>query len=251
MKLSALAAVALLGVGLFFGFQRGVDIKGMMEDAVLYIESKGESAIQLYMLLTFIGVICMVPTTLMEFAGGFLFSPKYGVIVTWVLTCVAKLCANVVAVWIARNFLRDLFTRQLVEKSELLTMVSKAVKEEPFKMAFLVRGSMAPLSVKNYGLAVLDIGYLPIALGGLIFTPFYAIQNIYFGSLCKDLKEVFAPQKVSAGGGGGWTSSLKAALPVVFNILLAVFLFRAIKAQMRKQRAAMEASVREKTQKAE
>merc|ERR1711979_43865 len=110
-------------------------------------------------------------------------------------------------------------------KSDLLNLVATAVKDEPWKMAFLVRGSMVPLFVKNYGLGVTDIGYLPNACCSLIFTNFYAAQNIYVGGTMKNLKEVFAPKK-AGGGPEDWASTLKAILPIVFNILLVIVLVK-------------------------
>jgi len=138
----------------------------------------------------------------------------------------------------------------MVEKSELLTMVSKAVKEEPWKMAFLVRGSMVPLSVKNYGLGVMDIGYLPIAVCACIFTNFYAMQNIYMGSTLHNLAEVFAPKKAGAGSADAdWTQVVKKVMPIVFNAALVIFLIKAIKGQIKKQKAAIEKDLKAKTDK--
>merc|ERR1712070_581945 len=97
---------------------------------------------------------------------------------------------------------------------------------------------------KNYGLGVLDIGYVPIALCSCIFTPFYALQNIYFGSLCQDLKDVFSPKK--GGGEKTWVDTAKTIMPIVFNVLLVVFLMRAVKAQMKKQKEKIEADVKAK-----
>merc|ERR1712014_223854 len=124
---------------------------------------------------------------------------------------------------------------KVVKKSELLSMVAEAVKDEPWKMAFLVRGSMVPLFVKNYGLGVTDVGYLPNACCSMIFTNFYAAQNIYMGSTMSNLKEVFAPKK-AGGGPEDWTGKVKAILPIIFNILLVVVLVKALKKQFKKQR---------------
>merc|ERR1719450_1360988 len=126
-------------------------------------------------------------------------------------------------------------------------MVSEAVKEEPYKMAFLVRGSMAPIWVKNYGLGVLDLGYLPIACGACVFTPFYAFQNIYWGSACQDLKEVFSGR--AGGGAEGWPQVAKRVLPIAFNLLLVVALIRALRHQLRRSRERLEASLRARAEK--
>merc|ERR1711920_1149287 len=132
-------------------------------------------------------------------------------------TGAAKLCANVVSVLIARHLVKDMVMEKIVKKSELLSMVAEAVKDEPWKMAFLVRGSMVPLFVKNYGLGVMDIGYLPNLCCSMIFTNFYAAQNIYMGSTMKDLKEVFAPKQAAAGP-KHWTAYAKSILPIIFNV---------------------------------
>jgi uncharacterized membrane protein YdjX (TVP38/TMEM64 family) len=196
---------------------------------------------------TFVGVVCLVPTTVMEIAGGFLFANKFGFWV-YVFTGCTKLCANIVSVLIARFLVKDYVMKHVVEKSDLLKMVASAVKEEPWKMAFLVRGSMVPLFVKNYGLGVMDIGYLPNACCSLIFTNFYAAQNIYLGSTMQDLKEVFAPKKGDAGP-RDWTATAKTLMPVVFNVLLVFVLVKALKQQFKKQRESLEKNLKEKGEK--
>merc|ERR1711924_366897 len=142
---------------------------------------------------------------------------------------------------------RDWVNRTIVEKSDLLKMVSHAVKDEPWKMAFLVRGSMVPLFVKNYGLGVTDIGYLPNACCSMIFTNFYA-AHIYMGSTMQNLKEVFAPKK-AASGPMDWTQTAKSLMPVAFNVLLVICLVKALKAQFAKQRDAIANKVKEGNEK--
>merc|ERR1712187_764267 len=98
----------------------------------------------------------------------------------------------------------------------------------------LVRGSMAPLAVKNYGLGVMNVPYSYIAFGSMIFTNFYAFQNIYIGASCQDLAEVFSPKK---GGGSPQDAMgyIKKFGPIVFNFLLVFFLAEAVKDAMNKQ----------------
>jgi len=235
------AKVAIVCVVLFTLYKylgSKIDIKGFLEKAVDFVEKKGNTAVYWYVLFTFVGVVCLVPTTPMEIAGGFLFINKYGMLV-YVFTGAAKLCANVVSVLIARFLVKDMVMEKVVKKSELLTMVASAVKDEPWKMAFLVRGSMVPLFVKNYGLGVTDIGYLPNACCSMIFTNFYAAQNIYMGSTMQNLKEVFAP-KVASSGPMDWSATAKKMLPIAFNIALVIFLVKALKAQFKKQKQAIE-----------
>jgi len=240
-----IGAMVLLALGFYkaYGFAGvGKHLKDVMESAIFYIESS-EYAMMAYLAFTVVGVVALVPTTAMEFSGGFLFVPKYGLLGTLLLTCAAKFVANLIAITLAKYVLRDWVRRNFVDRSELLSLVAEAAKDEPYKMAFLVRGSYAPLSVKNYGLGVLDIGYLPIMATSCIFSPFYAVQNIYMGSACKSLQEVFAPMKQQEGQ-NSWMTAIKAAMPVVLNLLLVVFLIKALKAQLKKSRSAMEAKLK-------
>mmetsp|Transcript_82000 Transcript_82000/g.171634 ORF Transcript_82000/g.171634 Transcript_82000/m.171634 type:complete len:260 (-) Transcript_82000:198-977(-) len=250
---SCLAALSVvLGVAWYAGYLGNFEVTEGIEAAVSYIEAQGENAILTYICFSAAGTVLLVPTTVMEFAGGFLFSGKYGMLSTWGFTCFAKLIGNLISLFLARNFFREFIRTNIVEKWELLRMVADAAAEEPFKVAFLVRGSMAPVSVKNYGLGVLDLGYLPILAASCVFTPFYAYQNVYLGSACQDLKEVFSPRKKAADGssGGDWFSTFKTVFPMVFNVVLVLFLVRAVKIQIKKQRDKVEASMVNKQQKA-
>jgi len=244
----AVVCAALFGAYKMFGDK--VDVQGSLEKAIAFVEAQGNAAVYWYCLFTFIGVVCLIPTTPMELAGGFLFSPIYGMWMVLVFTGTAKILANSVSVMIARHVVKDWVMTNVVAKSELLTMVRTAVKEEPWKMAFLVRGSMVPLFVKNYGLGVMDIDLLPIAVCSMIFTNFYAFQNIYMGAACQNLKDVFAP-KAAATGPKDWTATAKQLMPIAFNILLVVFLVKAVKDQVKKQKAQIEENLKKKTEKKE
>jgi uncharacterized membrane protein YdjX (TVP38/TMEM64 family) len=248
MKKHILAAVVVVVVAIaVFALVdvKSINITKKLEDAINFIEGQGSTAVLWYCAFTLIGVVCLIPTTPMELAGGFLFSPTYGIWMVLVFTGGTKLIANIISVLIARYVVRDWVHENLVKKYELLQMVSEAVKEEPWKMAFLVRGSMVPLCVKNYGLGVMEIGYTPIAACSMIFTNFYAFQNIYMGSTLQNLKDVFAPKK-AADGPQGWDDYAKKIMPIAFNVLLIVFLVKAVKDQVKKQKAKIEAETREK-----
>eukprot|EP00929_Paragymnodinium_shiwhaense_P012009 TRINITY_DN11853_c0_g1_i3.p1 TRINITY_DN11853_c0_g1~~TRINITY_DN11853_c0_g1_i3.p1 ORF type:complete len:113 (-),score=18.16 TRINITY_DN11853_c0_g1_i3:374-712(-) len=75
------------------------------------------------------------------------------------------------------------------------------------------------------------------------------LGNIYLGAACSDLKDVFAPKAKAPAGDGDWAGTLKAMLPVVFNVGLVIFLVKAVKAQIRKQKASMEKDLKDKLSK--
>jgi len=181
----------------------------------------------IYLLSTFFGVIFLMSTTVMELMGGFLFAHKWGVFQVGVATCVAKLAANLVSVVVARNFLRDL-KRELLSRSMYLKTAAKAAKERPLQTAFLVRGSMAPLAIKNYGLGITDIPYGHILGCSLIFTPFYAFQNLYLGVTARDFATLVQAGTNSAASTNtpwGWQG-------MIFNVVLVVAGLRVVRAQV-------------------
>ena len=143
-----IAAGGLLVAGVYavYGYLGvGQLMKDAMRSAIYYIESS-EYAMTAYLAFTVVGVVALVPTTAMEFSGGFLFVPKYGLIGTLLLTCAAKFVANLIAITLAKYVFREWVRKRFVENSELLSLVAEAAKDEPYKMVFLVRGSFAPLS---------------------------------------------------------------------------------------------------------
>jgi uncharacterized membrane protein YdjX (TVP38/TMEM64 family) len=247
-NLAIMAVVLALGFAAKKFLGEHINVKELMEKGVAFIEAQGSTAVLYYCAFTLVGVVCLIPTTPMELAGGFLFSPIYGMWTVLAFTGTAKLIANIISVLIARHIVKDWVHKNMVAKSELLTMVATAVKEEPWKMAFLVRGSMVPLAVKNYGLGVMDIDYLPIAVCSAIFTNFYAFQNIYMGSTLQNLKDVFSPKK-AAEGPSDWMETAKKLMPIVFNVVLVIFLVKAVKAQIKKQKAAIEQNLKDKDKK--
>jgi len=213
--------------------------------AISYIESQGAFGYFIYHVILFIQIIFLIPISPLEFAGGFLFKNTYGITMTSITVCLTKFVANIFSVFFARHFIKDWVRKNILEKSDLLMMVESAMAEEPYKMSFLVRGALIPLGVKNFGLGVMDVGYLPIIAGSLVFTPVYGFRNIYLGSSFSDLAEIFAPKKQDAAD-ATWGDIVKKSLPVVFNVLLVLFTIKAIMNQLKKQREKIEKELKEK-----
>mmetsp|Transcript_89380 Transcript_89380/g.163904 ORF Transcript_89380/g.163904 Transcript_89380/m.163904 type:complete len:367 (+) Transcript_89380:38-1138(+) len=188
----------------------------------------------MYLLITFFGVIFLMSTTVMELMGGFLFTHKWGLFQVGAATCVAKLAANMVSVFVARKLLRNFVKRELLSRSVFLKTAAKAAKERPLQTAFLVRGSMAPLAVKNYGLGITDVPYRHIAGCSLIFTPFYAFQNLYLGNTARDFAALLQSE-TPAGSNTPW-----GVQGLVFNVVLVVAGLRIVRAQVRARTAEAE-----------
>jgi len=218
--------------------------------AIAYIESQGAFGFFIYHVILFFQILFIIPISPLEFAGGFLFKNTYGIFVTSCTVCLTKFAANLFSVFFARNFIRGWVRKNILEKSELLMMVEGAMSDEPYKMSFLVRGALIPLGIKNFGLGVMDVGYLPIIAGSLVFTPVYGFRNIYLGSSFSDLAEIFAPKKQDAAD-ATWAELVKKLLPIAFNVLLVLFTIKAIMGQLKKQRLKIENELKAKEGKKE
>ena len=204
------------------------DAKGRLMD---YLRTNSVPRWQ-YLLTVFVGVLLLVPSTPIETLGGLLYaSPQHDVtgmqaacasligtqtatcdmLELWLLSSFAKLSANVFSVLIARHLARDLVERHLLPRYPILQAASTLAEEEPLKTTLLIRGSMVPLAVKNYGCGVLNVPYWCIALGSLLFGPLYGFQNFLMGAEARRLGE----DSVTAAGSGNKSAEMMVLSVVV------------------------------------
>jgi len=222
-------------------------LQGYIAAALEYIEKSGGLGFFLYHVGLFLQIVSPIPIpiTPWELAGGFLFKNTYGLAVTSFTVCMTKFAANLGTVWVARNFLKDKIMENVVKKNELLTLVSQGIEDEPYKLAFLIRGAMIPLSVKNYGLGVMEVGYLPIIAGSLIFTPVYGFRNLYIGHGMSDLAEVFSKPKAGEGP-LTWQDTFRKMLPIFCNLFVVIVTIKIFMSAVAKQRKKVEEGLKDK-----
>ena len=147
----------------------------------------------------------------------------------WLLSSFAKLCANVFSVLIARHLVRGLVQRHLLPRYPVLGAAAAVASERPLPTVLLIRGSMVPLAVKNYGCGVLDVPYWTIAAGSLVFGPLYGFQNFLMGAEARRLGE----SAVAKPGGGG-SSVEMVVLGWLVQLLLVSAAVRAVQARVKK-----------------
>ena len=133
----------------------------------------------------------MLPSTPVEVVAGFLYGLRWG----FALAVAGKLAGNVVSVLLARFVLRGWIERTVLPRSPLLAAVSGAAAENGFRAALLVRASMVPLSVKNYGLGILPISLADIAKASMICGPSFALQHVYVGAAASSILEATSSEK--------------------------------------------------------
>jgi uncharacterized membrane protein YdjX (TVP38/TMEM64 family) len=209
-----------------------------------------------YLLAVFVGVLLLIPSTPIETLGGVLYAkPDYDatalqpacvavigeqtatcdVLELWILSSLAKLFANVFSVLIARHLARGFVERHVFPRYSILQAASDIAEEEPLKTTLLIRGSMVPLAVKNYGCGVLNVPYWCIALGSLIFGPLYGFQNFLMAAEARRLGE---DSMTAASSGNGGKNVEAMVLGYVLQLMVVIALVQRVQAKIKQMTAA-------------
>ncbi len=213
-----------------------------------------------YLLAVFAGVLLLIPSTPIETLGGVLYAkPEHDVtalqsacvaiigqqtatcdvLELWILSSLAKLFANIFSVLIARHFARGFVERHVFPRYSILQAASEIAEEEPLKTTLLIRGSMVPLAVKNYGCGVLNVPYWCIALGSLVFGPLYGFQNFLMAAEARRLGE----DSVTAAGSGVGAKSVEAMmLGYLVQLLVVMAIVQRVQARIKRMAAAASLS---------
>jgi len=111
---------------------------------------------------------CLLPTTLPELLLGYVF----GLLEGWVINFLGKLLSSVLCYVLGRTILRSWLHNIWLSggKHELLCAFEDEVVERPYQTAFLMRVAYAPMSVKNYGMALIGVPPAPF------FAVFFLVE---------------------------------------------------------------------------
>lgn len=201
--------------------------------AVVDFLQQGNRGLCSYLVSTVVGAVFLLPTEPIEFVGGLLLSPAYGMWETLLYTVLAKLAANLIGMLLARYVFGDWLLDNVVNKFDFRGKISFAVGK--WKTAFLGAGSMLPLSLKDYG---------PVF--SLILTTFYAFQNIYLGSVAGDIKEEAFGRRNLGTDPGDWGVISKKVLPMTLKLVLVVYAVKAVKSHCGRIKGQIEEEAKQK-----
>lgn len=133
-----------------------------------------------------------LPTTLIELATGFLYGPYWGCACSLFCKTMGQLIAFLVVIVLRR--------RLGWQVPEALKPRLQALRRTPLLTMLGVRLTPFPLGLKNYGLALCEVSFLPYMIAGIVVNiPFSALWAVT-GSSCHSLREAMAFD-VSQGSG--------------------------------------------------
>lgn len=217
-----LASVALLLVTLILVVfnLHALDFRGLFRRISLAMEEQRQSSpwtmALISVLLIAIWIICLVPSTPMEFIVYFIYGLGPGFLIAYA----GKIIGCLGAYALGRSTCRNCCTSRL-GSNELIGAIRLVVQTEPYRVCFLVRAALIPVAVKNYGLALLEVSPAPFITSLLVVEAWNTFAIAFVGSAATGQIE----------GNNAWqnTSTVVACISLVaLGVYMAVVTRRAL-----------------------
>lgn len=163
-----------------------VPVESLLRSVQQWAETGGPRALALVTGALAVGILLLLPSSLLMMLAGFLFGPLWGLAVIWV----AGLIASTAAFRIGRGLARPWIERRVRGKSYFMA-IDRAIERKAFLVVLLARLVMLlPYQVLNYILGLTGVGFRAYLLGtnlGMI-PPMFLF--VYLGSSAADLAAV-------------------------------------------------------------
>ena len=164
----------------------------------------------------------LLPTTPIELMMGYLF----GIALGWAINYFSKFLSSTISYVLGRTVLRDWLHGLWLSsaKHELLSAFEAEVSERPYSTAFLMRVAYVPISIKNYGMALIGV---PAAA---FYAAFFSVEFfdsyllIALGAGAKDLQELLSGQALPGEQKQAWVQLGLLGLEVAMLVVLLVHL---------------------------
>jgi uncharacterized membrane protein YdjX (TVP38/TMEM64 family) len=144
------------------------------------------SAVYIVGTVLVIGILLMVPMSLMLMLAGFLFGLAKGFAVAWL----AGLLASTLAFLIGRSFARAWLERKIHRKT-IFIAIDRAIKRKGFSVVLLTRlVGVLPYPATNYSLGLTDVSLRDFILGTNIGMIPPIILFVYLGTTVSDIAAI-------------------------------------------------------------
>ena len=194
IALGVLALALLVWLGRTAGDQ--------VEPFRLWVRELGPAGPLVFALVYAGSVVLLAPASLLTIAGG----AAFGLVQGTVVVTLGAFAGMTSAFLIARYLARDAVAKRIA-KSPRFAVIDRAVGDEGFKIAFLLRLTpVAPFVFLNYALGLTSISVRSYLLSSLGIVP-GTFLYVYIGSLTTDV--------AAAAASGGETDTAKLVINVV------------------------------------
>jgi len=127
-------------------------------------------------LLFVVWVVAMLPAMLIELFSGYVYQED--VWIAMIICVIGKALGIALIYFLSQRYLK----KGNILKSKFLIGLNRAIRKDQNRFIFLIRMSVLPFFVKNYGLSVLDTDFKPfILISCAISLPFTA-WHVFLGA---------------------------------------------------------------------
>lgn len=146
--------------------------------------------------LLVIGILLMLPASVMMMTSGFLFGLGKGFFAVWL----AVVLASTAAFWIARRWARPLVERRLATKPSFMA-IDRAIRRKGFYVVLLTRLILLlPFPALNYSHGLTDVRLRDYVLATMIGMVPAIFLFVYLGTLASDVADIINGRVALEGG---------------------------------------------------
>ena len=226
--LPAIWRIIAIAAPIAFGIAIGQWISPWLPEFSRYVESLGAWAPFVFVVSYVLVVICLMPAFLLTMAGGAVFGPVVGTLLSLTGALIGGTCAFLIARHGAREFVARRIARNVT-----LASIDDSIGEKGGTIVFLLRLSPAvPFVLSNYALGITRVRLSHFVAGTLGFLP-VVFAYAAFGAASVEDEQT---------SGISHMSPLLLGVGIIATALLMLLLGRITQRAMRRAKAARTAS---------
>ncbi len=151
-----------------------------------WVETNESSAFLVVTLFITIGILLMLPASLMTMLAGFLFGLAKGFAVVWI----AVFAASILAFWIGRSIARPWVERKIRRNTSFIA-IDRAIRRKGFLVVLLSRLVMVlPFPAMNYSLGLTNVSLKDYVLGTNIGMAPPIFLFVYLGTTVSNIAAI-------------------------------------------------------------
>lgn len=204
-------------------------LEQMMTGLQSWVEQNPQWAFLAMIACLVVGIILMLPTSILIMLTGFLFGLIKGFAAVWIATLIASTAAFL----IARNLARPLVERRIARKLSFQA-IDRAIRRKGFFVVLLTRLILVlPFPALNYTHGLTDVRLRDYVLGTMLGMVLPILLFVYLGTLASDVADI-VNGRISLEGAQLYAVIAGSAAVLVVAVLMGLAAKKALQKEIRK-----------------
>lgn len=187
-----LATIFLL-IALGALLQTNSEVLEAMEQFEEFLQDKSLAGMGVYILLSAGITAFAIPFSFVDIACAYVYDAPLNMVLMFIAKTLGSICCYLIGnECLSRNTKRQFLSQKYLRKMNAL------VKSAPIYYGTMVRFASVPTSIKNYGLALMDIDFsnyiLCCVIGSLVFVPLQASMGESVKQVIEHIKDGTTPE---------------------------------------------------------